>query len=141
MEVQAARDGALFPFTRPVLKALTGKGVKIAIITRNCDAAVRLVFPDVSDYCSFFSRDDVSSPKPDPAHLIHALDSMDADPRSAIMVGDHPLDIQTGRSAMVMTAGVCSGNNNREDLLRAGADRVADDCQKLIELLSREGFI
>ncbi len=141
MELQAAGKGALFPFTRPLLKALAQKGAKTAIITRNCDAAVRLVFPDVSDYCSFFSRDHVSSPKPDPAHLIHALDAIGAVRQSAIMIGDHPLDIQTGRAAGVMTAGVCSGNSNRDELLRAGAGWVAGDCQELIELLSKEGFI
>ncbi len=142
MELQAARSGALFPFTRPLLKALAEKGHKTAIITRNCEAAVRLVFPDVSDYCSaFFSRDHVSSCKPHPAHLVHALESVRADLRTAIMIGDHPLDIQTGRAAGVMTGGVCSGGSNRDELLRAGADWVADDCQGLIELLSKEGLI
>jgi phosphoglycolate phosphatase len=57
------------------------------------------------------------------------------------MIGDHPLDIQTGRAAGVMTAGVCSGNSSRDELLRAGADWVADDCRQLIELFSKEGFI
>jgi phosphoglycolate phosphatase len=139
MELQAAGRGALFPFTRPLLKRLKENGAKIAIITRNCEAAVRLVFPDISDYCSaFFSRDHVSSPKPDPAHLLHALDSIGADLRTSIMIGDHPIDIQTGKAAGVMTAGVCSGNISKEELVRAGADWVADDCQKLIELLDSE---
>jgi hypothetical protein len=40
-----------------------------------------------------------------------------------------------------MTAGVCSGSSRAEELLSAGADRVADNCQGLIELLSKEGFI
>ena len=142
MELEAAGSGKLFPFTRPLLKALAEKGAKTAIITRNCEAAVRLVFPDLSDYCSaFFSRDHVSSPKPDPAHLIHALESLGADLLTAIMIGDHPLDIQTGKTAGVMTAGVCSGNSSRDELMRAGADWVADDCQKLIELLSKEKLI
>ncbi len=142
MELQAARRGSLFPFARPLLKALAEKGAKTAIITRNCEAAVRLVFPDISDYCSaFLSRDHVSSPKPDPAHLICALDSIGANFRTAIMTGDHPLDIQTGKAAGVMTAGVCSGSSSRGELVRAGADWVAEDCQRLIELLSKEGLI
>ena len=142
MELQAAASGALFPFTRPLLKALKEKDAKIAIITRNCEAAVRLVFPDISDYCpAFFSRDHVASPKPDPAHLILALGSIGADLRTSIMTGDHPIDIQTGKAAGVMTAGVCSGNSRREELELAGADWVADNCQELIEHLSQEKFI
>ncbi len=137
MELEGAKNGALFSFTRPLLRALAHKGAKTAIITRNCEAAVRVVFPDLSDYCSaFFSRDHVSSPKPDPAHLIQALKFLRADLRTAIMIGDHPLDIQTGKAAGVMTAGVCSGSATRDELVRAGADWVADDCQILIELLT-----
>lgn len=142
MELQAAGSGALFPFTRPLLKALAQKGAKTAIITRNCEAAVRLVFPDISGHCTgFFSRDDVASPKPDPAHLIHALDSIGANRQTAIMIGDHPLDIQTGKAAGVMTAGVCSGSSSKDDLIRAGADWVAEDCQKLIDILSEKKLI
>lgn len=139
MELEAARNGALFPFTRPLLKMLAAKGAKTAIITRNSEAAVRLVFPDISDFCpAFFSRDHVTSPKPDPAHIIHALEFVRADLRTAIMIGDHPMDIQTGKAAGIMTAGVCSGGSSRDELAMAGADWVADDCQKLIEFFSRE---
>lgn len=142
MELQSAASGSLFPFTRPLLKALQEKGAKVAIITRNCEAAVRSIFPDISDCCSaFLSRDHVRSPKPDPAHLICALDSIGADLHSAIMIGDHPIDIQTGKAAGVMTAGVCSGNSSEEELLQAGADWVADNSRELIQRLSRDGLI
>lgn len=142
IESEAAKNGSLFPFTRPLMKTLLEKGIKTAIITRNCDSAVRVVFPDITEYCrAFFPRDHVISPKPDPAHLLLALDSIGADVQTAIMVGDHPLDIETGKAAGAMTAGVCSGSSCEEELLRAGADWVADDCRGLLELLSREGFI
>jgi phosphoglycolate phosphatase len=142
MEFTAAAGGSLFPFTRPLLKTLRNKSIKTAIITRNCDSAVRTVFPDIAEHCcAFYSRDHVSFPKPNPAHLLHALESIGADTRSAIMVGDHPLDIETGKAAGVMTAGVCSGSSRREELLGAGADRVAENCQKLFEFLCVEGLI
>jgi phosphoglycolate phosphatase len=57
------------------------------------------------------------------------------------MVGDHPLDIATGKAAGVMTAGVCSGSAREEELLGAGADRVAQNCPGLIEILSGEGLL
>ena len=136
MEMEAARSGALFWFTRPLLKTLKAEGAKTAIITRNCDAAVRVVFPDLSEVCpAFFSRDHVVSPKPDPAHVVCALEFVGADPRTAIMIGDHPLDIQTGKAAGILTAGVCSGSASRDELTAAGPDWIADDCQKLIEKL------
>ena len=142
MEMEAARKGSLFPFTRPLLKGLLRQGIKTAIITRNCDTAVRLVFSDISDYCSaFFPRDNVPSPKPHPSHLILALETIGADAATALMVGDHPLDIQTGKAACVLTAGVCSGNTSREELLGAGADWVAENCGELITALCEEGML
>ena len=140
MEMEAAKSGALFEFTRPLLKTLKAKGAKTAIITRNSEAAVRVVFPDLCEVCpAFFSRDHVISPKPDPAHVVCALEFLGADPRTAIMIGDHPLDIQTGKAAGIMTAGVCSGSASRNELLAAGADWIADDCRKLVEELSEQG--
>ncbi|MGC8493068.1 MAG: HAD family hydrolase [Syntrophobacteraceae bacterium] len=139
MEMEAAKSGALFPFTRPLLRMLRAKGVKTAIITRNSEAAVRVVFPDLSEFCpAFLARDHVRSPKPDPAHAMSALAYVRAEPRKAIMIGDHPLDIQTGKAAGMWTGGVCTGSATRSDLLAAGADWVSDDCRMLIEELIGE---
>jgi len=142
MEMDAARKGSLFSFTRPLLANMIERNIKTAVITRNCDAAVRQVFPDILDYCHcFLARDHVPSPKPDPAHLIRALEVIEAGTATALMVGDHSIDIETGRAAGVLTAGVCSGNVAREDLVRAGADWVARDCEELVDILTREGLL
>lgn len=142
MEFQAAKMGSLFPFTRPLLRSLIERHVKIAIITRNCGSAVRIVFPDIDDYSNaFLPRDSVVSPKPDPGHLLRALESIGADNRTAIMIGDHPMDIETGRAAGVMTAGVCSGSSCGEDLRKAGADLVAENCAVVVRLLCEKAFI
>jgi phosphoglycolate phosphatase len=142
MEIEAARCGALFAFTRPLLKDLLLKGIKTAVITRNCNDAVRLVFPEIDHYCcAFLARDHVASPKPDAAHLVGALEVIGADPGTALMVGDHPIDIQTGKAARILTAGVFSGNASREDLLGAGADWVARNCEELISILIMEGLL
>ena len=103
---------------------------------------MRLVFPDIDDYCSvFLARDHVSDPKPNPAHLIRALEAIHADFATAVMVGDHPMDIQTGRRPGIRTAGVSSGNVSKEELLRNGADWVAGDCKELLAILARSGLL
>lgn len=142
MEMDAARKGRLFPFSRPLLANLLKRGIKTAIITRNCDSAVRVAFPDISNYCNcFLARDHVVSPKPDPAHLVRALDMIGAGAATALMVGDHLIDIQTGKAAGVLTAGVCSGNVSLEELAVAGADWIAHDCEELVSILTRDGFL
>ncbi len=139
MELEAARRGRLFPFTRPILRDLALLGVKIAIITRNCEKAVRCVFPDMEDYCSILlARDHVPRVKPDPDHLLRALDLLHSSPERSLMVGDHPLDVETGRRAGAMTAGVCSGRTTEQDLRASGAKWTAPDCRELLRIL-REG--
>ncbi len=140
MEIDAARRGARFPFTRPMLEGLQRQGVKAAVITRNCEAAVRLVFPDVDRYCTvLLARGHVPKVKPDPDHLLRALEMMECGPEGALMVGDHPLDVETGKRAGVLTAGVSSGRVSSDELSRSGADWVAADCQGLMQQLGLFG--
>jgi len=41
-----------------------------------------------------------------------------------IMVGDHPLDIQTGKRVGARTIGVLTGRTKREEFEQAGADFI-----------------
>jgi len=142
LELEAARRGRLFTFSRPLLRELRNRGVQTAVITRNCEAAVRMVFPDLDDYCAvFLAREHVRKVKPDPCHLLQALDALAVDPETALMVGDHPLDIETGQRAGTLSAGVWSGHATRADLLQSGARWAARNCQELIRDLKAEGRI
>jgi phosphoglycolate phosphatase len=136
IELEAARRGALFPFTRSILRELRQGRIKAAIITRNCEEAVRIVFPDLDQHCDgLLARDHVPRVKPDPDHLLRVLNELAVAPETALMVGDHPLDVQTGRSAGTLTAGVWSGHASEDDLIRAGADLTARNCRELIQTL------
>jgi len=142
MELESARRGCLFPFTRPIFNELRHKKIKAAIITRNCEKAVRLVFPDMDQYCSsFLARDHVPRVKPDPDHLLRALAIASASPAGALMVGDHPLDVQTGKRAGVLTAGVWSGSATQADLILSGPHWTARNCEELIRTLEAQNLI
>jgi len=136
MEVAAAARGGLFPFAREVLSRLSDCGVATAIITRNCAAAVGMVFPDAASYCrAVLAREAVPRVKPDPGHLWAALALLKAPAAEALMVGDHPLDMETGRRAGVATAGVATGRVSMEELALAGADYTAADAKELVASL------
>lgn len=142
MELEAARQGELFPFTRVLLRSLEQKAIATAVITRNCEAAVRIVFPDLEDYCRcFLAREHVQRVKPDPDHLWRALVHLGAEAGSCLMVGDHPLDVETGKRAGTFTAGVASGSGSWDDLARSGADWVASDCETLFLELEGQGLL
>lgn len=132
-ELDAARDGRLFDFTRPMLSELRARGVATGIITRNCTAAVRSVYPEVEKECDvFIGREDAVRVKPDPIHLTAALDRLGVAPGRALMVGDHPMDVVTATRAGAHGAGVLSGHTAKEELLKAKPRHVAADCMELL---------
>jgi phosphoglycolate phosphatase len=140
MEVQAAAAGRLFGFTPGLLAGLARAGVRVGIITRNCGQAVRAVFPGVDAACHcLLAREDVAQVKPHPAHLQRALECLSVAPERALMVGDHPLDMETGRRAGTRTAAVASGRLDLETLLQSSPDHAHPDCRALVEHLVSTG--
>ena len=133
VEVAAARRGELFPHTRHVLSHLYAGGANVGIITRNCRAAVRTVFPDMDEYCLLLTREDVPAPKPDPAHLLAMLALLRAAPAKSLMVGDHPMDILTGQRAGTRTVAVTCGHASYEQLLAAKPNLILGHCGELID--------
>lgn len=136
MELDAARDGRLFEFTRPLLDALSAEGIATGVVTRNVTPAVKTVFPDICDHVGvLLAREDARKVKPDPAHLLQALETLNVPPSRALMVGDHPMDVETGKRAGTATAGVASGNMTIIDMQAAGADMVFSDASGLFQAL------
>ncbi len=136
VEMVAAGQGRLIEGGEKVLKALRQKGVKVGIITRNCEEAVRKVFPDIDDYCDvFISRDSVRKVKPHPDHLYAAMNALGVLEKEAIMVGDHTIDIQAGKRVGMMTIGVLTGRIGKDKFKEAGADYILDDITGICEFL------
>lgn len=141
MEREAAARTSLFDFVRPMLSRLSGRGVALAVITRNSRQAVEAVFPDARNYlAAVLAREDVAAVKPDPAHLLEALGLLDRIPGEALMVGDHPLDVLTARRAGALAGAVASGETPLADLQAAGPDFLAEDAHELFERLEAQGW-
>jgi len=142
MELDAAREGKLFDFTRPALERLSRRGVAAGVITRNISAAVRVVFPDIEQFTQvFIPREIAACVKPDPGHLHQALECIGADPARSLMVGDHPMDIETAKAAGTMSAAVTSGNTKAEAFSHLAPDFVAPDVAILMGNLDKAGLI
>ncbi|WP_051203038.1 HAD family hydrolase [Desulfovibrio aminophilus] len=136
MELDAAARGKLFGFARPVLSGLAARGLATGIITRNCTAAVKKVFPDVEKSCGvFLAREDAPRVKPDPAHALLALERLGVEPGRTLLVGDHPLDVETARRAGMLAGAVASGRVGLEELSLAAPDFVAENCALLLTQL------
>lgn len=142
MELAAARAGRLFPFARPSLDRLRTSGLRLAVITRNCAPAVRIVFPDIADHVDVvLTREDVTRPKPDPAHAGAALAALRVRPGETLMVGDHPLDMAAGAGVGLISAGVATGRVSEDVLAEAGAWLTAPDLPALLDMLAARGLL
>jgi len=136
VELKAAEEGSLIPGAGGTLRTLRLWGIKVGIVTRNCEEAVRKVFPDIDDYCdAFISRDSVDKVKPHPDHLNSMLGALKVSGEEAVMVGDHIIDIQAGKKVGMKTVGVLTGRINREEFEKAGADYILRDVSEIYPLL------
>jgi phosphoglycolate phosphatase len=136
IEINAAEKGRLIPGTEVTLKGIKRKGIKVGIITRNCEDAVRKVFPKIDDFCDVFvSRNSVRKVKPHPDHLTFVMASLKIPGEKAVMVGDHLIDIEAGKRVGMNTIGVLTGRTKKEEFEEAGADEVLKDISEIFELL------
>jgi phosphoglycolate phosphatase len=109
IEVAAAEGAEPYPGVPEFLARLCGAGFGVGIVTRNCRPAVERVVARWSLARDvLLTRDDVDRVKPDPEHLLAALEHLGAPPGNAVMCGDHPMDIVAGRRAGTGTVGILS---------------------------------
>lgn len=140
-EVRAANDGKKLSGVLRMLKLLRERGIKVGVITRNCDKAVKMVFPEIEHVSdAYLPRDYMAHVKPHPDHLALALKEMEVrDPRLCVMVGDHLMDIEGGKRMGMKTAGVLTGKISRQGFMEAGADYILEDVTAITGIIFDEG--
>lgn len=107
VEVEAAKRAEPLPNTENTLNWLRDNGIKVGIVTRNCRSAVEAVLAKHNmPVNALFTRDDVPRVKPNPDHLLRALQALASSPHRSIMVGDHPTDILAARGADMSAIGI-----------------------------------
>ena len=140
IEVEAAKEGKVLPGVIGALRALRNHDIKVGIITRNCEEAVRIAFPHIEELCdAFVPRDNVTHVKPHPGHLQSAMKKMNIkDVKQCLMVGDHPIDVEAGRRIGMRTAGVLTGHATGQQFMDAGADLVLQDATEVLDHIDKE---
>jgi phosphoglycolate phosphatase len=126
IEIGHAQSSSEIPFAKDVVTRLRSCGVKVGIVTRNCRKASESslsiigITPDV-----LVSREDAihHKPHPDPIHV--ALEALGARPQASVMVGDHIMDIASGKAAGVKTIGFLRSDRPRDFFSRIEPDYVA----------------
>ncbi len=125
IETEAAGRADLFPGVPGLLAWLHAQGLKLGIITRNCRAATHKLLASLEPLVGVvLTRDDVPAVKPDPLHLGRALERLGVRGERALMVGDHPLDVVTGRAVGAFTAGVLHPGESSQRYAAVAPDLV-----------------
>ncbi len=84
IELAGARKGELVPGVREMLSSLKARGIKTAVVTRNCRDALVVLFPDLDSHVgAVVTRESTPKVKPEPDHLLIALGKISADPRTS----------------------------------------------------------
>ncbi len=136
VEMRAAEEGRLLPGMEKTLKNLREKRIKVGIITRNCEEAVRKIFPNIDEFCNVFvSRNSVKKVKPHPDHLSSATETLNVSGEEVVMIGDHTIDIQAGKRVGMKTIGVLTGRTKKEEFQKAGADKILNDATEGFKLI------
>jgi phosphoglycolate phosphatase len=138
-EVSSAKRASLFDGTRDLLKNLREMGLKVGVVTRNCEEAAITVYPEVRhDVDVFLPREAVRRIKPHPEHLHTAAEILSLKPQNMAMVGDHPIDIISAIQVRMIPVGVLTGRSKRDELLSSGAKLVIERANEIIKHIDTE---
>lgn len=100
IEMKHAWTARVKPHAPELLLDMASRGWRLGIVTRNCRRAtdhLLTLLPDV--FSATLAREDTPRVKPDPLHLTNALAQLDRPASSALMIGDHFMDIEAGKAA------------------------------------------
>jgi phosphoglycolate phosphatase len=137
IELEAAAEAQVYPEVPELLRWLREREIRVAIVTRNCRAAVdHILAENPLIYDVLLTRDEVTAVKPDPEHLLAALRLLGVEPQRTLMVGDHPMDVQVGRAVGARTAAVLTGAGSPERFSEVQPDLILARVGDLSEYLT-----
>ncbi len=124
-----------YPSGREILDHFRDK--KQAICSNKPEDFVRRILQSLESLDPFdaiLGGDSVKSKKPDPEGMLHLLDRFQCAPEMAVLVGDSPVDIETGKRAGVYTCIVNYGFGNPKEIASANPDCCIDHLSELKDL-------
>ena len=124
-----------YPSGREILDHFRDK--KQAILSNKPEVFVRRILESLESlepFDAILGGDSLKSKKPDPEGLLYLLDRFQCSPEQAVLVGDSPVDIETGKRAGVYTCVVSFGFGDPKEITDAGPDCSVDHLSQLKDL-------
>lgn len=124
---------------RETLAKLKSLGLKMAVLSNKPDPFTKKC---VDEYLGEFDFDlvlgqrDHVPRKPDPTAALQILDQLGVSGDACVYVGDTAIDMETAVRAGLYPVGVSWGFRPRPELEKAGAVRIIDSPQQLLEIIN-----
>ena len=123
-----------------MLKSLSSRGVKVAVVSNKQDEAVADVVSHFFGELVHLSRGSRAGVplKPAPDALFDVMHELDVKASEVAYVGDTNVDMQTGRAfGAALTVGVLWGFRERRELVENGADVIVSSVRELLSEVTR----
>lgn len=121
-------DEPLYPGVAETLAALDEAGWLMGVATGKSDRGLSMCLErhGIAPHFVTLQTADRHPSKPHPAMIEAALAETGTEPGRGMMIGDTSYDIMMAKAAGVTAVGVAWGYHEREELLAAGADYIAE---------------
>ena len=123
-----------------MLKSLKAMGIKTAIVTNKSERVAKQIiegaFGNPGELIDIsISEHPKMVLKPAPDELLNVGKKFDISMSETLYIGDHGIDMQTGKNAGATACGVTWGFHTAEELLTSGADIVVDTPEQIIDYI------
>ena len=129
----------VYPGIRELIDILLQKRIKTAVLSNKPDKTALKVVAGLFSPGSFIRvQGEVAGKarKPDPSCVWELLLDLDITPANVIIAGDSEIDMETAISSGCFALGVAWGYRSRETILKAGARRIVEKPEEILELFS-----
>ncbi len=136
-EENCTNQTTLFPGVREILEFYSGK-TRLALATFKIRPATLKILTQL-DVLKYFevviTADDVQRPKPDPECINRILNNLHSSRDAAILIGDTPTDVSTGKNAGISTCAVLYGIGTRRELDACEPDFIVESILDLKQIV------
>jgi HAD superfamily hydrolase (TIGR01509 family) len=134
----ASENAVLQPGAAETIAALRAAGHGVGIITRNARRWVTPVLDRFGITVDFLRTRECGTTKPSPAPVLAACEALHAAPAASWMIGDHLMDLLSGRSAGTRTILMIGGhapNAPPPESWLPHADHVITRLEEVVEIV------
>jgi phosphoglycolate phosphatase len=127
-----------YPGILELINVLLARKIKTVVLTNKPDLVAQKVIAGLFPQAAFSIVRGESAErarKPDPACVWELLVELDLIPASVIFAGDSEIDMETALASGCYALGVGWGYRSRQVIMKAGAKRIIERPQELLELL------